>query len=137
MVTDYSAPLGEADGAAAGQPLPAGEDRSDSGALDRGQEADRLLRRPRGARADPHAPWSRARRWWAEAFDTAGYIDAFRVEVLPEGADPLDARYNVINWVNRATRSWSYGQSVVDPRTGEIVKGSGRCWARCGCGRTC
>jgi hypothetical protein len=62
--------------------------------------------------------------WWARAFDAAGYIDAFRVEVMPEGADPLDARYNVINWVNRATRSWSYGQSVVDPRTGEIVKGS-------------
>ena len=62
--------------------------------------------------------------WWAEAFDRAGYIDAFRVEVLPEGIDPMDARYNVINWVNRATRSWSYGQSVVDPRTGEIVKGS-------------
>jgi hypothetical protein len=62
--------------------------------------------------------------WWADAFDRAGYIDAFRVEVLPEGVDPLDARYNVINWVNRATRSWSYGQSVVDPRTGEIVKGS-------------
>lgn len=63
-------------------------------------------------------------QWWAQAFDAAGYIDAFRVEVLPEGVDPLDARYNVINWVNRATRSWSYGQSVVDPRTGEIVKGS-------------
>lgn len=62
--------------------------------------------------------------WWAEAFDRAGYLDAFRVEVLPEGVDPLDARYNVINWVNRATRSWSYGQSVADPRTGEIVKGS-------------
>jgi hypothetical protein len=62
--------------------------------------------------------------WWAEAFDRAGFIDAFRVEVLPEGVDPMDARYNVINWVNRATRSWSYGQSVVDPRTGEIVKGS-------------
>ncbi|MDP3403534.1 MAG: zinc-dependent metalloprotease [Brevundimonas sp.] len=62
--------------------------------------------------------------WWADAFERAGYIDAFRVEVLPEGVDALDARYNVINWVNRATRSWSYGQSVVDPRTGEIVKGS-------------
>lgn len=63
-------------------------------------------------------------QWWAQAFEKAGYIDAYRVEVLPEGVDPLDARYNVINWVNRATRSWSYGQSVVDPRTGEIVKGS-------------
>ncbi len=62
--------------------------------------------------------------WWADAFERAGYVDAYRVEVLPEGVDPLDARYNVINWVNRATRSWSYGQSVVDPRTGEIVKGS-------------
>lgn len=62
--------------------------------------------------------------WWADAFDKAGFIDAFKVEVLPEGVDPLDARYNVINWVNRATRSWSYGQSVADPRTGEIVKGS-------------
>lgn len=63
-------------------------------------------------------------QWWAKSFGKAGYIDAYRVEVLPEGVDPLDARYNVINWVNRATRSWSYGQSVVDPRTGEIVKGS-------------
>jgi len=63
-------------------------------------------------------------QWWADAFDRAGFIDAFKVEVLPEGVDPLDARYNVINWVNRSTRSWSYGQSVVDPRTGEIVKGS-------------
>lgn len=62
--------------------------------------------------------------WWAEAFDKAGFIDAFRAEVLPEGVDPLDARYNVVNWVNRSTRSWSYGQSVIDPRTGEIVKGS-------------
>ncbi|HET6971415.1 MAG TPA: zinc-dependent metalloprotease [Phenylobacterium sp.] len=62
--------------------------------------------------------------WWAAAFEAAGYKDAYRVEVLPEGADPLDVRYNVINWVDRATRGWSYGQSIVDPRTGEIVKGS-------------
>ena len=46
------------------------------------------------------------------------------VEVLPEGVDPLDVRYNVVNWVDRATRGWSYGQGIVDPRTGEIVKGS-------------
>jgi hypothetical protein len=62
--------------------------------------------------------------WWAQAFDEAGYIDAFRVDILPEGADPLDVRYNVVNWVNRATRGWSYGQAITDPRTGEIVKGS-------------
>ncbi len=62
-------------------------------------------------------------RWWAEAFDRAGFIDAFQVELLPEGVDPLDARYNVLNWVNRATRGWSYGQVITDPRTGEIITG--------------
>ena len=61
--------------------------------------------------------------WWAQAFEAAGYIDAYRVEILPEGVSPLDARYNVVNWVHRETRGWSYGHSVVDPRTGEIVKG--------------
>jgi hypothetical protein len=62
--------------------------------------------------------------WWAEAFDRAGYIDAFQVKLLPEGVSPLDARYNVINWVHRQTRGWSYGQGISDPRTGEIIKGS-------------
>lgn len=61
--------------------------------------------------------------WWRAAFDNAGFIDAFHVETLPEGADPLDIRYNVVNWVNRATRGWSYGQVIEDPRTGEIIKG--------------
>ena len=61
--------------------------------------------------------------WWRDAFDAAGLVDAFRAEVLPAGADPLDIRYNVVNWVNRATRGWSYGQPIVDPRTGEIIKG--------------
>lgn len=62
--------------------------------------------------------------WWRTAFDKAGFVDAFRVAILPEGADPLDARYNVVHWVNRATRGWSYGQTIADPRTGEIVRGS-------------
>jgi hypothetical protein len=62
--------------------------------------------------------------WWAQAFDAAGYVDAFRAEIMPEGADPLDVRYNVVNWVNRATRGWSYGQAITDPRTGEIIKGN-------------
>lgn len=62
--------------------------------------------------------------WWTAAFDAAGFIDAFRVDVLPAGADPLDVRYNVVNWVNRATRGWSYGQPIDDPRTGEIIKGA-------------
>ncbi|MCI0413484.1 zinc-dependent metalloprotease [bacterium] len=61
--------------------------------------------------------------WWNQAFETAGYKNAFQVKVLPEGADPLDVRYNVIQWVHRLTRGWSYGATVVDPRTGEIIKG--------------
>ena len=61
--------------------------------------------------------------WWAKAFDAAGFIDAFRVELLPLGAHPLDMRYNVIQWVPRATRGWSYGGGVIDPRTGEMLKG--------------
>lgn len=61
--------------------------------------------------------------WWGDAFDKAGFIDGFRVEMLPEGADPLDVRYNMVNWVDRATRGWAYGQQIADPRTGEIVKG--------------
>ncbi len=62
--------------------------------------------------------------WWEEAFESAGFEDAFRVEVLPEDADPMDLRYNVIHWTHRRTRGWSYGSSVVDPRTGEILKGN-------------
>lgn len=61
--------------------------------------------------------------WWNEAFRSAGYIDAFQVKELPADAHPLDVRYNVIQWVHRSTRGWSYGASVVDPRTGEIIKG--------------
>ena len=62
--------------------------------------------------------------WWNAAFEAAGFENAFQVDVLPEGADPLDVRYNVVNWVDRATRGWSYGQPIADPRTGEIIKGS-------------
>lgn len=61
--------------------------------------------------------------WWNQAFEAAGYKNAFQVKLLPDSADPMDVRYNVINWVHRATRGWSYGASVVDPRTGEIIKG--------------
>lgn len=62
-------------------------------------------------------------RWWNQAFEAAGYKDAFQVKMLPKGADPLDLRYNVIQWVHRSTRGWSYGGSISDPRTGEIIKG--------------
>ncbi len=62
-------------------------------------------------------------RWWNQAFQAAGYKNAFSVEMMPEGADLMDLRYNVIQWVHRATRGWSYGAAVIDPRTGEIIKG--------------
>ncbi|MFD1787116.1 zinc-dependent metalloprotease [Sphingomonas floccifaciens] len=61
--------------------------------------------------------------WWKAGFEAAGYIDAFDVRPLPAGADPLDARYSLITWVDRATRGWAYGQQVADPRTGEILRG--------------
>ncbi|MFM8962807.1 MAG: zinc-dependent metalloprotease, partial [Sphingomonadales bacterium] len=62
-------------------------------------------------------------RWWNQAFEAAGYKNAFQLYILPDSADPMDIRYNMINWVHRSTRGWSYGASVVDPRTGEIIKG--------------
>ncbi|PZU10882.1 zinc-dependent metalloprotease [Sphingomonas sp.] len=62
--------------------------------------------------------------YWKTAFDKAGFIDAFEARILPPGADPLDVRYNMVNWTNRLTRGWSYGGGITDPRTGEIVKGN-------------
>lgn len=106
----------------------------------------RLVRRFRLEKVDPKAERSKVRkpvvfyvdraappeirtalidgaRWWSAAFDAAGFVDAFRVEELPEDVNPMDARYNVIAWVHRETRGWSTGSTVVDPRTGEIVRG--------------
>ena len=60
--------------------------------------------------------------WWNQAFEAAGFRNAFKVDVLPDGADPMDIRYNMINWVHRSTRGWSSGGTVADPRTGEIIK---------------
>lgn len=105
----------------------------------------RLSRRFRLERTDPTLPSSPAKKpiifyvdpgapeqirdaliegasWWAEGFEAAGFEDAYRVEVLPDDAHPLDVRYNIINWVHRQTRGWSYGGHVADPRTGEILK---------------
>jgi len=62
--------------------------------------------------------------WWNQAFEAAGFINAFQVCILPDSADPMDIRYNMVNWVHRSSRGWSYGASVVDPRTGEIIKGN-------------
>ncbi|MVM35567.1 DUF5117 domain-containing protein [Spirosoma sp. HMF4905] len=61
--------------------------------------------------------------WWNQAFEAAGYKDAFQVKLLPADADPMDIRYNLVQWVHRSTRGWSYGGSISDPRTGEIIKG--------------
>ena len=61
--------------------------------------------------------------WWNQAFTAAGYKDAFQVKLLPEGVDPMDVRYNVVEWVPRSTRGWSIGNAVTDPRTGEIING--------------
>jgi len=63
-------------------------------------------------------------KWWNQAFEAAGFINGFQVEILPDSADPMDIRYNMINWVHRSTRGWSYGASISDPRTGEIIKGN-------------
>jgi hypothetical protein len=62
-------------------------------------------------------------RWWNQAFEAIGYKDAFQIKLLPEDADPMDVRYHVIQWIHRSTRGWSYGASIADPRTGEIMKG--------------
>ena len=62
-------------------------------------------------------------RWWNQAFEAIGYKDAFRVELMPPDVDPMDVRYNVIQWVHRSTRGWSYGNSLTDPRTGDIIQG--------------
>lgn len=64
--------------------------------------------------------------FWVEAFDRAGLHGGFRVELLPEDVDPMDIRYNVVQWVNRHERGWSIGGSLGDPRTGEILKGMAR-----------
>ena len=64
-------------------------------------------------------------RWWDQAFQAAGWAkNSFRVDILPADADPMDIRYNMIQWVHRYTRGWSYGAVIADPRTGEIIKGN-------------
>ena len=77
-----------------------------------------------GAPADVRQALIEGASWWNQAFEAAGFRNAFQVAVLPEGADPMDIRYNMINWVHRSTRGWSMGGTVSDPRTGEIIKGT-------------
>jgi hypothetical protein len=64
--------------------------------------------------------------WWIDAFDRAGLKGAFKVEDLPDGVDPMDARYNVVQWENRNERGWSVGGAIGDPRTGELIKAMAR-----------
>ncbi len=77
----------------------------------------------RGAPPEVRAALIEGASWWNQAFEAAGFRNAFIVKELPPEADPMDVRYNVIQWVHRSTRGWSYGNSLVDPRTGEIIKG--------------
>ena len=65
-------------------------------------------------------------KWWEDAFDRAGLKGGFKVELFPEGVDPMDARYNVVQWENRNERGWSVGGALTDPRTGEMLKGMAR-----------
>ena len=65
-------------------------------------------------------------KWWEQAFDKAGLVGGFKVELLPEGVDPMDSRYNVVQWENRNERGWSVGGALTDPRTGEMIKGMAR-----------
>ncbi|MET0225488.1 MAG: zinc-dependent metalloprotease, partial [Dokdonella sp.] len=78
----------------------------------------------RGAPEPVRAALLEGANWWKSAFEKAGFKDAYRVELLPEGVDPMDIRYSLITWAHRYTRGWSYGQPIVDPRSGEIIKGS-------------
>jgi hypothetical protein len=79
----------------------------------------------RGAQEPIRTALLEGARWWDQAFHAAGWVrGTFRVEMLPADADPMDIRYNIIQWVHRYTRGWSYGSAVVDPRTGEILKGN-------------
>jgi Met-zincin/Domain of unknown function (DUF5117) len=77
----------------------------------------------RGAQEPVRSALIEGASWWNQAYEAAGYRDAFQVKLLPEDVDPMDVRYNVIQWVHRSTRGWSYGSSILDPRTGEIMKG--------------
>ena len=101
---------------------PAAEEGPGRGAL-RGRSTPIVYYVDSGAPENVRRALIEGASWWNQAFEAAGFIDAFQVRVLPADADPMDVRYNVINWVHRTTRGWSYGSSVVDPRTGEIVKG--------------
>ena len=132
---DFSAPLGAPVVYDLAQPVPP-RARSIPPRPLAGQKADRLLHRPRRARAGSNCASRTASAGGLRRSTAAGCRECLQVSsILPEGADPLDIRYNVVNWVDRATRGWSYGQPIADPRTGEIIKGSGAARLAAGRGR--
>jgi hypothetical protein len=120
VFVDYSVPIGE--------PLVQRyisrhrlEKKDPAAAIERAGGAHPVLCGPRRAGRREEKRCLTGASWWTQAFETAGFRNAFQVAVLPDGADPMDIRYNVINWVHRSTRGWSTG-AVTDPRTGEIIK---------------
>ena len=114
---------GRADRKAIHYAAPAGRRKIRTAAVSEAVQPISLLPGSRRAGADPHRRWWKARDWWDQAFEAAGFKNAFRVELMPEGADPMDIRYNMIQWVHRARADGRYGDAVTDPRTGEIIKG--------------
>ncbi|QOC22731.1 zinc-dependent metalloprotease [Wenzhouxiangella sp. AB-CW3] len=65
---------------------------------------------------------------WESAFEKAGFKNAVDVKLAPtEEEDPdfslLDARYNVIRYVATPVRSANAGGDVIDPRSGEVIRG--------------
>jgi hypothetical protein len=99
-------------------------DKIDPGAAQSAVRKPIVFYLDRGAPEPVRSALLEGANWWKTAFEKAGFKDAYRVELLPEGVDPMDIRYSLITWAHRYTRGWSYGQPIVDPRTGEIIKGS-------------
>ena len=119
---DFAAPLGETDDEAVHRAPPAEEEGSEGCGQRRGGSRSSTTS-TRARRSRFASALVEGAGWWNQAFEAAGYRNAFQVKMLPDGVSPLDIRYNVINWVHRSTRGWSTGGSVTDPRTGEIIKG--------------
>jgi hypothetical protein len=99
-------------------------DKTDPSAAESAVKKPIVFYLDRGAPEPVRSALLEGANWWKTAFEKAGFKDAYRVELLPEGVDPMDIRYSIITWAHRHTRGWSYGQAIVDPRTGEIIKGT-------------
>ena len=59
---------------------------------------------------------------WNDAYEAAGFRDAVKTGMLPDGADPEDIRYSTLRWSTSDQSGYgAIGPSTVDPRTGEIL----------------